>query len=281
MNKKINLLRTEIDNIDKELIRLLNKRAETVKKISELKKDEETLYRPEREAQLLKKAISLNKELGRGIITDEAIEFFFTQVMSLTFHLEKNLKIAYLGPKETNTHLAAIKRFGEKVDLSPCKDILTIFRAVEKGKADFGVVPTEHKTNGVVTNTMKKLMDTSLKICSEIEMQDNIEKCLEKTTRFFIIGKYETEPTGNDKTSIIFSAKDKSNELKKILSILKKHSIKLKKIESGPNKNENGECYFFVDMEGHQKDKKVRLSIEKTKEKTKMFKILGSYPKST
>lgn len=174
----LNSLRKKIDTIDEKLVKLLNQRIKVTKDISEFKKKTEggALYRPEREAALLDKVARLNKEVGNGLIDDELIRFFFTQIMSATFYLGGQLRIAYLGPLASYTHLAAIKRFGEKVDLMPAGDISSIFAEVESGEADFGVVPVENSTEGMVTHTLDRFIDSSLHICSEVELK--IKHCL-------------------------------------------------------------------------------------------------------
>lgn len=174
----LNSLRGKIDKIDENLVKLLNERIKVTKNISEFKQKTEGghLYRPEREAALLDRVTKLNHELGNGLIDDELVRFFFTQVMSATFYLGGQLNIAYLGPIASYTHLAAIKRYGGKVNFLPMSDIGSIFSAVENGEADFGVVPIENSTQGMVTHTLDRFIESKLSICSEIELK--IKHCL-------------------------------------------------------------------------------------------------------
>lgn len=174
----LNSLRSKIDVIDENLVKLLNERIKVTKNISEYKQKTEGghLYRPEREAALLDRVTKLNHEHGNGMIDDELIRFFFTQVMSATFYLGGQLNIAYLGPVASYTHLAAIKRYGGKVNFLPMGDISSIFYAVEKGEADFGVVPIENSTEGMVTHTLDRFVESPLSICSEVELK--IKHCL-------------------------------------------------------------------------------------------------------
>ena len=178
MDERLKRLRTRIDAIDEKLVKLLNERVGVTKQISSLKKgsDKGALYRPEREAELLARARKLNRQFGEGLIDDELISFFFTQVMSVTFQKSGQLRIAYLGPEGTYSHLAAIKRFGERVEFAHTNDIGTIFETVEAKEADYGVVPVENSTEGIITHTFDRFVSSPLKICSELELR--IVSCL-------------------------------------------------------------------------------------------------------
>jgi len=178
MDERLKRLRTRIDAIDEKLVKLLNERVSVTKQISSLKKGTEkgALYRPEREAELLSRARKLNHQYGNGLIDDELISFFFTQVMSVTFQKSGQLRIAYLGPEGTYSHAAAIKRFGERVEFAHTNDIGAIFEVVEAKESDFGVVPVENSTEGIITHTFDRFIGSSLKICSELELK--IVSCL-------------------------------------------------------------------------------------------------------
>ncbi len=105
-----------------------------------------------------------------------------------------------------------------------------------------------------------------------------IEDSPHNITRFFVIGKFEAEPTRSDKTSIVFSIKDKIGALHDMLLPFKNNDINLTKIESRPSKKRVWEYFFFIDMVGHAKDKNVKKALDVLEEKTKFLKILGSYP---
>ena len=108
------------------------------------------------------------------------------------------------------------------------------------------------------------------------EIEDNPHN----VTRFLVIAKTEVPPTGEDKTSIMFSIKDKVGALHDMLMPFKKNNINLTKIESRPSKKKNWDYYFFLDLEGHKNNPKVKKAIEELDEKCKFLKILGSYPRS-
>ena len=107
----------------------------------------------------------------------------------------------------------------------------------------------------------------------------NIQDSFDNITRFLIIGKYLTKPTGNDKTSILFSVKDRVGALHDMLVPFKKFKINLTKIESRPSKRKVWEYYFFVDFQGHREDKKVKSALKELEKKCNFLKILGSYPR--
>jgi chorismate mutase/prephenate dehydratase len=112
-------------------------------------------------------------------------------------------------------------------------------------------------------------------------LASSIEDSPHNITRFLIIGKQETEPTGNDKTSIVFSMKDKAGALHDVLTPFKRSKINLTKIESRPSKKKAWKYYFFVDMQGHIKDKKLKRSLRQLEKHCTYLKILGSYPIGT
>ena len=167
-------LRQKIDAVDGRLVRLLNERVKLALEVSDVKRAQgASFYTPEREAALLDRVRKLNDD---GVIPDDIMEFLFTQIMSVTFHMGAPLTIAYFGPAGTHTHMAAIRKFGEKVDLNPYDDITSVFRAVESGEASFGVVPVENSTEGMVSHTLDMFIDSPLKICSEAVLR--IRHCL-------------------------------------------------------------------------------------------------------
>ena len=249
-----------------------------------------------------------------------------------------------------------MKKFGSSVAYTGCETITDIFSEVEKGRADYGVVPIENSIEGAVTHTLDMFIDSSLKICSEIYMEishnllsnqsdkgkikkiysksqvfgqcrlwlesnlpraelidvsstsraamiatkdkssaciasalaakkyalkilyKSIEDSTDNTTRFLVIGKTGAEPTGSDKTSIMFSVKDRAGALHDMLVPFKKYKINMTKIESRPSKVRPWEYCFFVDLEGHYKNSKVKKAIAEVERVSSYLKILGSYP---
>lgn len=345
-------LRKKIDSIDAKIISLLNDRASISLGIGKEKRESKKgVYAPDREKQVLERI----KSLSRGPMTEPALEAIYREVMSSSLALEKSLRIAYLGPQASFTHLAARKKFGSQVEYIPCSDIQEIFDRVEKHDCDYGVVPIENSIEGAVTHTLDPLADSDLKICAQITLEishnllskyplericqvyskdqvfgqcrnwlhrnlphaelievssttkaaqiaaqkknsaciasalaaqaynlrvikSGIEDFSHNLTRFLVIGMQDVPPTGKDRTSILFSIKDKVGALHDMLIPFSRNKINLTKIESRPSKKRAWDYYFFVDCEGHQQDKKVQKALKELEQKSKYLKILGSYP---
>src|SRR6266446_10009821 len=140
--------RRAIDKLDAKIVKLLNERTQHVLEIGAIKlKAGEEIYAPHRELAVLKRICRLNQ----GPITDESLRAIYREIMSSALSLEKSLSIAYLGPEATFTHQAAIRRFGASLRYSSQKTITDVFAEVSKNRADYGVVPIENSTEGVVT----------------------------------------------------------------------------------------------------------------------------------
>lgn len=165
-------LRNEIDSIDAEIQKLINRRAQCAQQVAEVKKqngqiEEIQYYRPEREAQVLRKVMDRNG----GPVDDEEMARIFREIMSVCLALEQPMKIAFLGPEGTFTQAAALKHFGHSVETVPMTSIDEVFREVESGAAHYGVVPVENSTEGMVNSTLDSFMHSSLKICGEVELR--------------------------------------------------------------------------------------------------------------
>lgn len=162
-------LRERIDAIDSEVLQLLSERARCAEEVARVKRAEESapvFYRPEREAEILRRVRAENP----GPLSGDAVVRLFREIMSECLALEHPLTVAYLGPEGTFTHLAARKHFGHAVSTTPLPGIDAVFGAVETGRAQFGVVPIENSSEGVVTHTVDCFMDSSLQICGEVVM---------------------------------------------------------------------------------------------------------------
>lgn len=161
----VDKIRKEIDSIDDRLLNLLNARAEASKKIGRIKKKEgQGIYAPHREKEVLDRLRAINK----GPLTPAAIEAIYREIMSSSISLEKEVRIAYLGPESTFTHQAAQKKFGASVQYFPCTNISDVFAEVERGRSDYGVVPVENSTEGAVSYTLDMFIESGLKICAEL-----------------------------------------------------------------------------------------------------------------
>lgn len=346
-------LRGEIDVIDTETLKLLNKRAKIAIEIANIKREADLkIHAPEREREILKRIISLNK----GPFPSDALKVIFREIISASLSLEATIKVAYLGPEGTFTNLAALRHFGSSVDYIPVDSIKTVFDVTQGGKANYGLVPIENSNEGVVSYTLDMFMDYDLKISAEVMLDVShnllsksgnfakvkrlyshpqataqcriwlktnmpnisifesastaraaeiaskdeeaaaiaselaarlydllfIEKRIEDKrnnyTRFLVIAKDYPLRTGKDKTSILLSVKDRPGALYDALLPFKESKINLTKIESRPSKRKVWEYIFFIDMEGHLEDKKVKEAIDETRDICLYLKHLGSYP---
>ncbi len=167
--EELSKLRREIDLIDEEIIKLLNKRAELAKAIGEIKKKLKLeVYSPEREREVIEKAIKINREVYGEVFPSEAIRHVFREIMSACLSLEKELRIAYLGPKATFTHQASLEHFGLSAYYIPVPTIRDVFLEVETERVDYGVVPVENTTEGVVNYTLDMFLEFDVKIVGEV-----------------------------------------------------------------------------------------------------------------
>ncbi len=166
-------MRQQIDRIDREIVRLLNERYTVVKEVGKWKMERGLpVYVPEREKALLDKLVSLND----GPMPNATLHAVYREIISGARSLECRQKVAFLGPEATFTHLAAKLRFGHGIDYIPKASIGDVFREVESGRADYGCVPVENSTEGVVNYTLDTLMDSPVRICAEVNMR--VRQCL-------------------------------------------------------------------------------------------------------
>ncbi len=357
--RELDKLREEIDRIDEEILSLLNQRAELARRIGNIKKKQNmNVHAPERERAIFEKIIKLNKERFREHFPSEALIHIYREIISACLSLEKPLKIAYLGPKATFTHQAALERFGLSAHYVHCATIRDVFEEVESRRADYGVVPVENTTDGVVNYTLDMFLESELKISEEIVIPINLHllstlstmshvkkvyshkvalgqcrRWLEKNlpqaqlietdstakaceialeednsaavasevasytyhlnilarniqdsgdnyTRFLVISHREVKPTGSDKTSLIFAVRDEPGALYKALEVFYRRGVNLTKIESRPSRRKAWDYVFFVDLEGHKEEARVKEALEELRRRTQMVKILGSYPRA-
>jgi chorismate mutase / prephenate dehydratase len=343
--------RKAIDKCDAQIVHLLNERTKHVLAIGELKrKAGQEIYAPHRERVVLDRICRLN----HGPITDPSLRAIYREVMSGALSLEKTLTIAYLGPEATFTHQAAIQRFGASLTYSSQKTIADVFTEVSKQHADYGVVPVENSTEGVVTHTLDMFVDSDLQIVAQIVLpirhcllsqgkrsqikklfthpqslgqcrqwvqthlpqaeiietssnarsaelaskeknsaaiagvlaaekynvpilEYDIQDNLTNATRFLVLGRQCSPPTGNDRTSIMFSLADRPGALHKALAPFRRYRLNMTKIESRPSKRKAWEYFFFVDCDGHKEDPKVAKALKMLSEHCSYLKVLGSY----
>lgn len=345
--------RKEIDKIDEKIVDLLNERAKIVIGIGKLKQDQQAdFHSAQRERDIVDRLSKLNK----GPFGQEALRAVFREIFSVSLSLEGPIKVAYLGPRATFTHMACMQRFGVSATYLPVDSISEAFSEVERGRADYGVVPIENSTEGVVSHTLDQFIDSPLKIYGEVlqevthhllsrsgKMEDikkiyshshaigqctawlekhlpriplvevystakaaelcaedqtsaaiaselaahlyglqivkkRIEDAVGNVTRFLVISQKLPEKTGKDKTSILISIKDRVGALYDLLRPFASHGVNMTKIESRPSRRKAWEYFFFVDLEGHTEDEKIRHALEEVKGRCLFLKVLGSYP---
>ncbi len=172
--KSLDDLRKEIDDIDCKIVELISSRARCAQTVAEVKKaagDQDTVYyRPEREAQVLRKVMEYNEEKS-GPLTNEEMARLFREIMSACLALEQPIKVAFLGPEGTFTQQAVAKHFGHSAVPKPMGAIDEVFREVEAGAVNYGVVPVENSTEGVVTHTLDSFIDSNIHICGEVVLR--------------------------------------------------------------------------------------------------------------
>ncbi|MCF6190862.1 MAG: prephenate dehydratase [Cocleimonas sp.] len=171
INKKLLAIRECIDSIDDEMLALISKRAKCAEEVGIVKREAgETdlwFYRPEREAQILNRMVENNK----GPLANERITAIYREVISSCLALEQQIKVAFLGPEGTFSQEASQKHFGQAVETVPVGSIGQVFKEVENGTVDYGVVPIENSTEGVISYTLDVFMNSTLKISGEIKLR--------------------------------------------------------------------------------------------------------------
>src|SRR5580693_8639922 len=172
---RLDSLRADIDAVDEQLHQLINERARLAQQAGISKhQDGHTVdfYRPEREAEVLRKALDRN----HGPLRNEEIVRLFREIMSACLAQEEPLKVAFLGPEGTFTQQAVLKHFGHSVRALALSTVDEVFQEVESGAADFGVVAIENSSEGMITNTLDRFLTSSVHICGEVELR--IHHCL-------------------------------------------------------------------------------------------------------
>jgi chorismate mutase/prephenate dehydratase len=364
-------LRAQIDKLDRQLLKIANERARLAGEIGRLKHDQgDEIFSPAREEEVLQNALQLN-EKQKGPLDAGTVRAIFREIMSGSRALQKVLKVAYLGPEYSYSHLAAVERFGQAVEFIGVGSIAAVFEEVDRGHTDFGVVPLENSTDGRIADTLDMFLRMPhLVICAEVRLQihhnlmakceqqeirrvyskpqalsqcrnwlaknvpqallkevsstataaelaqhepgaaavasrqasvkyglrilfTDIEDSPHNETRFAVIGHQKCGKTGHDKTTIMFRISHNPGSLVEALDVFKQSKINLTWIESFPgprriasdSSDEKGsskppkpEYMFFVDLEGHVEDPKVKRALQTLEEHCQEVTVLGSFP---
>ena len=167
LNSQLKPLRERIDAIDAQLIALLNQRASVALEVGEVKKHfNAPVFRPEREMQVIARL----QELSAGPLGNDHISAIWREIMAASRSLEKTISAAFLGPVGTYSEQAMYEYFGQSIEGMPCPSIDEVFRLVEAGAAEFGVVPVENSTEGAVSRSLDLFLETQLVIAGEIAL---------------------------------------------------------------------------------------------------------------
>ena len=351
-------IRTQIDAIDAQIQTLIGERALCAQKVADIKTQggqvEAVFYRPEREAQVLR----LVKERNTSLLDDNEMARLFREIMSACLALEQPISVAYLGPEGSYSHASVIKQFGSSAHPVAVSTIEEVFSTVEKGNANYGIVPVENSSEGVVKSTEYELIQSGLSVSGEVDMaihhcllsKDNdlelirkvvahtqalgqcehwlknnmpwaeieavdsnalaakmaqedgslaaiaseqaailygltilerhIEDQRDNTTKFWIIGKETTQPSGQDKTAMIVSIPNKAGALLELLACFSKRDISMTRIISRPAADKKWDYLFFIDILGHRSESNVAEALAEVKERAAFYKLLGSFPVS-
>ncbi len=167
-------IRVEIDQCDSELVRLLNRRAELSLEVGRRKSGQENSrwFAPEREREVFEKLEAMLAAQG-GALPKSDLHAIYREILSSSRALQRPLRIAFWGPEGTYTHIAAMSKFGSASQYESDATILDVFSSVERERADYGVIPVENSTEGIVHYTLDNLQQTSLHVCAEIYVRIN------------------------------------------------------------------------------------------------------------
>ena len=349
-------LRSKIDEIDARIVDLIGQRVHIAEEIGGEKKEQGKLIEDiEREHRVLEKVRGVARSKK---ISEDDIENIYKQVIAASKRAQ-GVEVAFQGETGAYAEEAAFRFFGPLTLIKPRESLEEVFKAVERGEVQFGVVPVENSLEGIISRVYDLMLDSSLRVCGEIELRvihclianpvagldtirrvyshpqalaqcrsflkhlncelipadntatsvrmvkesgtiDNaaiasaraaeiydmkviaqeIEDNPNNFTRFFILSKEDSPPTGNDKTSIVFSTKDTPGALYESIRVFASRNVNLTKLESRPTKQKPWEYNFYLDFKGHRYDKMSVEALDALEEASIFVKVLGSYPRA-
>jgi chorismate mutase/prephenate dehydratase len=348
-------IRGRIDGIDREIQALIAQRAQFARQVGKAKGKLAAAveyYRPEREAQVLRRVVDRND----GPLGDEVLVRLFREIMSACLAQQEPLKVGYLGPEGTFSQQAVQKHFGHSAKGLPLASVEEVFDEVAAGNADFGVVPVENSGQGTIQSTLDMFLTSPLRICGEVELRVHqylmsrtgriedaervyshalslaqcrtwlrrhlpqaekhavasnaegarrarmaddaaaiagenaahvyglktiagpIEDHADNTTRFLVIGRNGFPPSGNDRTSLLVSIRDRPGALYQILEPLARRGISMNRIESRPDHGALWQYAFFIDVGGHADESPLKDALAELGDFAGSLRVLGSYP---
>ena len=348
--------RRKIDEVDARIVELVGERIRIAEEIGKSKKEENKLVEDrEREYKVLEnvKSIARSENVNQG-----DIENIYKQIMAASKRIQ-GVEVAFQGEAGSYAEEAAFRFFSAAIQSRPLENLEDVFKIVERGEAQFGVVPIENSLEGSISRVYDLLLDSSLKVYGEIELRiihclianpgaglDTIKRVYSHPqalgqcrsflkylncelvptyntaasvrmvkeeggidsaaiasaraadiygmkivareiednpnnfTRFFILSREDSPPSGNDKTSVVFSTKDRPGALYESLKEFASRNINLTKLESRPTRQKPWEYNFYLDFIGHRKDKMAQEALEGMERSSIFLKVLGSYPKA-
>ncbi len=349
-------LRKKIDEVDTKIVRLLAERMRIAEGIGgEKTRQRKQIEDSARERRVLENIRSIARKEN---ISQEDIESIYKQIVAVSRRVQ-GIIVAFQGETGAYSEEAAFHFFGLSVQTKPCEGLDDVFKIVELGEVNFGIVPIENSLEGSINRVYDLLLDSSLRVCGEVELRvvhclianpgarldlikrvyshpqalgqckaflkhldcelipiydtagsvkmikekgiidggaiastraadiysmkviaREIEDTPNNFTRFFILSQHDSPPSGNDKTSIVFSVRHKPGALYESLKELAVRGINLTKLESRPTRQKPWEYNFYLDFEGHREDKAPREALENLKNSSLFVKVLGSYPKA-
>ncbi len=343
---------SRIAQIDRELLKLVQERAKWFVKMSTRSgAPTPTEIAAGVEDEPLARVVARS----RGPLPRQSVRAIFRELLSGCRSLVRELRVAFLGPTYSYSHLAALQRFGQSIEFVPVGSIPAVFEEVNRGHCDFGLVPVENSTDGRIADTLDMFTRLPVRVCGEVEMEihhallgkcpraevrevysrpqalsqcrnwlakhvpaartievtststaaqlakekpgaaavaslqagvyyaldvlaERIEDNPSNTTRFAVIGNEPSPRTGNDRTALLFQVEHRPGALAEAMNIFKRNRINLTWIESFPIPDTKRAYLFFVEMEGHETDGRVRRAVGTLEGKTLRLEILGSFP---
>ena len=359
-------LRRRIDELDERLVSMLNERARLVVDVGHLKRGDGTpIYAPHREADVLDRVL----RASAGPLPPRTIEAVYRELMSGSFALERPLRIGYLGPQGSWSHVAATRQFGSSVEYDDLHAIAGVFEEVCRGHVDYGLVPIENSLGGGIAETLEafKLHAHEVSIYAEVQVEihhallancapadvrrihskpevfaqcrtwlatqypqaelvpsasssravqtaaeeyaqassiaaipasaaigsplageihglrvlfEDIADSVSNMTRFFVISRQKALPSGDDKTSVMFTTPDEPGALVRVLQAFERAGVNLTHIDKRPSGRVNWTYTFFVDAVGHRDDEAVGRALSDARSHCQELAVLGSYPRS-
>ena len=344
-------LNRKADALQRDLVKLLHEFAHCSERLSRLRQQEGgPLYDLETEQAAIGRAV----EAKKGPLPDRAVRAILRELHSGVRALVKPLRVAYLGPTYSYSHLASIERFGASAELVPVATIAAVFEELSRKHVDYGVVPIENSTDGRIVDTLGMFARLPARICGEVQLRihhyllgrcergevkeiyskpqalsqcrewlakhmplarlvemtstaaaaqlaaekpgaaaiaslqaatnyglnaiaEKIEDNKNNITRFAVISDHDGRRTGQDKTALMFEIAHVPGSLADTMAIFKRNRLNLTWIESFPMPNTEKEYLFFVELEGHHEDTKLKRALESLRRKTKRLEILGAY----